>query len=41
MITGIILASGFSRIMGRDKLLLKIEGKEIIQRDNTKSYRIS
>lgn len=32
MITGIILASGFSRRMGRDKLLLKIEGREIIER---------
>ena len=32
MITGIILASGFSRRMGRDKLLLEIEGEKIIER---------
>lgn len=32
MITGIIYASGFSRRMGRDKLLLEIEGEKIIER---------
>lgn len=32
MITGIILASGFSRRMKRDKLLMEIEGKKLIER---------
>src|SRR5699024_2613752 len=32
MITGIILASGFSSRMGKDKLLLEIEGEKIIER---------
>lgn len=32
MITGIILASGFSRRMGRDKLLIDIDGEKIIER---------
>ena len=32
MITGIIFASGFSRRMGKDKLLLEIEGEKIIER---------
>lgn len=32
MITGIILASGFSRRMGRDKLLIEIDGEKIIER---------
>lgn len=32
MITGIILASGFSRRMGEDKLLLKIDGETIIEK---------
>lgn len=32
MITGIIIASGFSRRMGKDKLLLEINGEEIIGR---------
>ena len=31
MITGIILASGFSRRMKRDKLLMEIEGKKLIE----------
>lgn len=32
MITGIILASGFSNRMGQDKLLIEIDGKKIIER---------
>lgn len=32
MVTGIILASGFSRRMGRDKLLIEIDGEKIIER---------
>lgn len=32
MITGIILASGFSRRMKRDKLLMEIEGMKLIER---------
>lgn len=32
MITGIIMASGFSKRMGRDKLLIEINGKKIIER---------
>ena len=32
MITGIILASGFSKRMKRDKLLMEIEGEKIIER---------
>ena len=32
MVTGIILASGFSRRMGADKLLLEIDGETIIER---------
>ncbi len=32
MITGIILASGFSSRMGKDKLLLEIEGEKIIEK---------
>lgn len=32
MITGIILASGFSSRMGRDKLLLNFEGEKIIEK---------
>lgn len=32
MITGIILASGFSRRMGRDKLLIELDGEKIIER---------
>lgn len=32
MITGIIFASGFSRRMGEDKLLLEIDGQTIIER---------
>lgn len=32
MITGIILASGFSKRMKRDKLLLKIEGMKIVEK---------
>ena len=32
MITGIIFASGFSRRMGKDKLLLEIEGEKTIER---------
>lgn len=32
MITGIIFASGFSRRMGKDKLLLEVEGEKIIER---------
>ncbi len=32
MITGIIFASGFSRRMGEDKLLLEVEGEKIIER---------
>lgn len=32
MITGIILASGFSNRMGRDKLLIDIDGEKIIER---------
>lgn len=32
MITGIILASGFSKRMGRDKLLIEIDGEKIIER---------
>lgn len=32
MITGIILASGFSSRMGADKLLLKLKGERIIER---------
>lgn len=31
MITGIIMASGFSNRMGRDKLLIEINGKKIIE----------
>lgn len=31
MVTGIILASGFSNRMGRDKLLIEINGKRIIE----------
>lgn len=32
MITGIIYASGFSRRMGKDKLLIEIQGEKIIER---------
>ncbi|WP_313757693.1 nucleotidyltransferase family protein [Tissierella sp.] len=32
MITGIILASGFSRRMKKDKLLIKVDGESIIER---------
>lgn len=32
MIIGIILASGFSNRMGRDKLLIEIEGEKMIER---------
>lgn len=32
MITGIILASGFSNRMGKDKLLIEMEGQKIIER---------
>ena len=32
MITGIILASGFSRRMKKDKLLMDIEGEKIVER---------
>lgn len=32
MITGIILAAGFSNRMGKDKLLIKIKGEKIIER---------
>lgn len=32
MITGIILASGFSNRMGKDKLLIEIEGEKTIER---------
>lgn len=32
MITGIILASGFSNRMGKDKLLIEIEGQKTIER---------
>lgn len=32
MITGIILASGFSNRMGKDKLLIEIEGEKMIER---------
>jgi len=32
MITGIIYASGFSRRMGKDKLLLEVEGEKVIER---------
>lgn len=32
MITGIIYASGFSKRMGKDKLLLEVEGEKIIER---------
>ena len=32
MITGIILASGFSNRMGKDKLLIEIKGEKIIER---------
>src|SRR5699024_5558307 len=31
MTSGIIMASGFSRRMGKDKLLLEIEGKKIVE----------
>ena len=31
MITGIIMASGFSNRMGKDKLLIEINGKKIIE----------
>ncbi|MEW8974353.1 MAG: nucleotidyltransferase family protein [Tissierellaceae bacterium] len=32
MITGIIMASGFSNRMGKDKLLIDVNGKKIIER---------
>ena len=32
MITGIILASGFSSRMGKDKLLLELNGEKIIEK---------
>lgn len=32
MITGIILASGFSNRMGEDKLLLEVQGKRVVER---------
>ena len=31
MVTGIILASGFSKRMGKDKLLIEVEGEKIIE----------
>ncbi|MDR7871510.1 MAG: molybdenum cofactor cytidylyltransferase [Tissierellaceae bacterium] len=31
MITGIIMASGFSRRMGKDKLLMEVNGKKVIE----------
>lgn len=39
MVTGIILAAGFSRRMGEEKLLLKINGETIIERVIKASYK--